>query len=636
MTDFSRAFNEAQYHESLIACIQQSSETEVPLLALGQTVFWDELLKSMIVAAARRHAPRLRMTAGVHDTDYFSKLAEAGMTDGGFSLQPRDDDRTRQMWAAVAETSAVLGSEHAVTRAQLRAAGLPLRQLAREHPDGPRSFYREATVAWGWRGVANHSAGRMVACDISARQISETVRELMAWAMQRSEEVLLDDRSHVACTTLLELLNTLCASCNLDTDDLTLTDLYICLLEGYYRFLAGELPETATITASTSLFRFTCETIDAPRFDIVDVFLDPTTRQMAADAYDRVVAHSGIYRLHQFGENTIPFDIVVCGRGRGTIHVSGERALFDMPEGPVEGVTSGEITDRQGLLAAIADAFNCDALLVGKAIVLPLMLSREYSMVLLENASVYVPQTHRLVRLLRRCGVELDFNPILRLHFETWDCMQVAEADLQLPGHLARFFDDDCMNARVFSEQWRGAVAYARALIERLGAARAPAEIAVLLEEAGEEIEELSRQHREIAQERRRSGEQIERLCERTQALWLEMKQLLREADARHEAPPDDELARIRKERHSLIGEIVKLTSSDEHEHLQESYRQIVLEIRRRKLQLVADAHRTVGLEDSNYRPPWWWFFAVDPTGAWLRQLAENASMRFEPLGMKV
>lgn len=636
MPDFPQAFRGADFDASLIACIEHSADAEIPLLALGQTVFWDELLKSMIVAAAQRHAPQLRLVAGAHDTDYFSKLTGTERTNDGFSLQPRDDDRTQQMWAAVAETSAVLGTEYAVTRAALRAAGLPLRQLAREHPDGPRAFYREATMAWGWRGVANHSAGRTVACDISAREVSPTVRELMAWAVEESREVLLDERSRSTAERLLEVLDGLIDRCRSQAGERTLTDLYLCLLGGFYAVLLGELPEQVELAASTELFLFTCDTTDAPRFDILDVFLDPATRDVARNAYDRVVAHSGIYRLDQFGADAVPFDIVVCGRGRGTIHVHEDRAVFDMPEGPVEGVTSGEIIDRQGLLAAVADAFDCDARLVGKAIVLPLMLSREYHWVLLENASVYVPQTHRLVRLLRRQGIDLEFNPILRLHFETWDAMGVSNARLHMPEHLARFFEDDCMEAECFSQQWRGAVARARVMIERLGAARAPEEILALLREAGEDVEELAGAYDQVAHARRRSGEEIERLRERTQALWIEIKQLLREADARREPPPEESLAPLRRERQKLVGEIVERVNSDDHERLQERYRQIVLEIRRRKLHLVADAHRTVGLEQSNYRPPWWWFLAVDPQGAWLRELAETATMRFEPLGMRV
>jgi hypothetical protein len=214
--------------------------------------------------------------------------------------------------------------------------------------------------------------------------------------------------------------------------------------------------------------------------------------------------------------------------------------------------------------------------------------------------------------------------------------MGVADARLKLPDHLARFFEMDCMGAECFSEQWRGAVAYSRALIDRLGGAHAPDDILALLNEAGEDVEGIRREHDEIAQARRESGRQIQQLREQTQALWIEIKQILREADANHEAPPEQRLAELREERRELIDEIKRRANSDRHQRLQERYHEIVLEIQRRKLHMVADAHRTVGLEESNYRPPWWWFLAVDPDGSWLQELAETATMRLEPFGMLV
>ncbi len=642
MPDFPQAFRDADFDASLIACIKHAADAGTPLMALGQTVFWDELLKSMLVAAAQQHAPEVRLIAGAHDTDYFSKLPNGGGANVGFSLLARDDDRTSQMWAAVAETSAVLGTEHPVSRADLRAAGLPLQQLAREAPDGPSQFYHDATEAWGWRGVANHSAGRTVACDISARRVSPTVRELMDWAVEESREVLLDDESRRTAERLLEVVEGLIERCRTQAGERTLTDLYLCLLGGFYSVLLGELPEQVMITASTDIFLFTPDTCHLPRFDAVDLFLAPETRDIAREAYNTVVAHSGIYRLEQFGEGAIPFDVVICGRGRGTIRVLGNRLALDLPEGQIEGSIDREITDRQALLEAAGEAFRgpdgvCPQLrLVAKAIALPMMLSREHSMVLLENASVYVPQTHRLIRLLRRAGVEFALNPVMRLHFETWDAMGVANARLRMPDHLARFFEEDCMHADCFSRQWRGAVARARALIERLGEARAPELMLAVLADAGVDVDELAAEYGEVARARRESGEEVEALRARTQVLWIAIKQILRAADAAHETPPEDRLQALRTERRELIERIRRLAGSEEHDRLQKRYHELVLEVQRERLSMIADAHRTLGLEHSNYRPPWWWFLAVDPSGTWLQELAETATMRLEPFGMMV
>ncbi|MEA3400982.1 MAG: hypothetical protein U9R79_06995 [Armatimonadota bacterium] len=636
MPEFPRALSGADFTESVIACITDRAERGVPLLALGQTVFWDELLKSMLVEAAQQYAPELRLVAGAHDTDYFSKLPEPPAQNGGFSLQPRDDDRTRQMWAAVAETSAVLGTEHPVTRQQLRSAGVPLRQLARRHPDGPRQFYREATMAWGWRGVANHGADRTVACDILAARVAPTVLELMEWAVDRSRDVLLDDSSQRSAERVLAEVERLVGKCRAEGFERTLTDLYLCLLHGFYDVLLGAIPRQARITASTDIFLFTPNTVDRPRFDVVDIFLDPETRPAASAAYDTVMGHTGIYRLEQFGEGAIPFDIVVCGRGRGTIRVVDNRVIFELPNGPAEAEMDGPVTNRHDLLRAGASVFGCALRLIGKAVVLPTMMSREFTMVMLENASVYLPQTHRLIRMLRRAGIELELHPLARLHFETYDAMEAADACLRLPPHLARLFGEQRLTARQFAQRWRAAVARARTIIERLGEARAPDDILRVLEDAGEEVGDLRPAHDRVAEARRESGSRIQALRERSRALWIEIKQLLRAADAAHEAPPEDELQPLREQREQIIARILELAQSEEHLRLQERYHEIILEIQQRKLRALADAYRTVGLEMSNYRPPWWWFVAVDASGAWLRRLAETATMRFEPFGMMV
>ncbi|MGD9498042.1 MAG: hypothetical protein AB7Y46_17200 [Armatimonadota bacterium] len=636
MADFSQAFAEAEYSDSLVACIKHLAADGVPCLALGQTVFWDELLKAMIAAAARKHAPALKMVAGAHDTDYFSKLPADGQVNGGFSLQPRDDYRTSQMWAAVAETSAVLGCEYPVLRSVLRAAGVPLQRLAQRHPRGPRQFYHEATAAWGWRGVANHSHDRTVACDISAMAVAPTVRELMDWAAENSRQVLLDERSRETADRLIGLVEGFIDLCRSQAGERTLTDLYLCLLGGFYHVLLGDLVDQVEITASTELFLFTPETVDRPRFDVVDIFLDPATRDIACRAYNAVMGHSGIYTLDQFGEGAIPFDIVICGRGRGTVRVLGERAIFDLPEGQVEAQADREITDRATLLEAAANKFGCMLRLVGKAVVLPTMLSREFTMVLLEHGSIYLPQTHRFVRLLRRAGIELDLHPIARLHLETWDAMAAAEARLCLPHHLERFFDEREVTTRQFASEWRRAVARARVVIERLGAARAPEEILEQLLAAGDRVEELAREFQAVAAARRASGEQIQALRAQSQALWIQIKRLLRAAEAAQQPPPADKVGALRALRQEVVTRIMELANAEEHQRLQTRYHELLLDIQYRKLHVLADAHRTMSLELSNYRPPWWWFPAVDPSGAWLRRLAETATMRLEPFGMMV
>ncbi len=66
----------------------QELAPNAPLLALGQTVFWDEPMKAGIVAAGRRLGFDRRFVAGVHDTDYFAKLPSGKHQAGKFKPSP--------------------------------------------------------------------------------------------------------------------------------------------------------------------------------------------------------------------------------------------------------------------------------------------------------------------------------------------------------------------------------------------------------------------------------------------------------------------------------------------------------------------------------------------------------------------
>jgi hypothetical protein len=55
-----------------------------------------------------------------------------------------------------------------------------------------------------------------------------------------------------------------------------------------------------------------------------------------------------------------------------------------------------------------------------------------------------------------------------------------------------------------------------------------------------------------------------------------------------------------------------------------------VLQLELARLEAVSDACRALALERADHRPSWWWFPAIDPSGAWFRRAMATATMRFE------
>src|SRR5690348_12275153 len=76
-----------------------------PFLALGQTVFWDEPMKSGIALSSRRLGYHRPFVAGVHDTDYFAKLPSGRRQPGKFQAFPHNDTTTKGIWSAAGEFS---------------------------------------------------------------------------------------------------------------------------------------------------------------------------------------------------------------------------------------------------------------------------------------------------------------------------------------------------------------------------------------------------------------------------------------------------------------------------------------------------------------------------------------------------
>ena len=675
---------EAPFRASVVECVERLEQMGAQVLALGQTVFWDEPMKAIACAAMQRHAPSLAFTAAVHDTDYFSKLPghHPGGTacDTGFAILPHDEGVTKQLWAAIGEASSLFGSETPVAKSDLIAAGVPLRWLSREYEGGVEEFYRRFTGAYGWRGVASLTSGDRVACDIKTGEVADALCELISWACRETAQVVLSDTVSADVCRLEKRLRDTVRQQEHEAPHASLTRAYTHLFATFFEMLLGRRPEQLRLAASTELFRFNRSTCHLPRFELLDCFLAPDRRDACRECYGEAVKGSGIYSLEQFGEDAIPFDIVVPGLGRATIRAARRAVAFDFPGGRREHACDADVADRGALASAVEAEFGGEACVVGKAVVLPLMVSREWSMLLHQGASVYVPRTRRLARMMGERGMQRPLHPILRIHYATWDSLDAVDVEFALPPHLARVFGCEVVSSGEFAARWRAAMSHARRLIRELTPTRKPGDLLQRLPD-GPTLERLAAQCRAATERRRESAAPIRELLARNASKLEELGRLrgasatlhgrrgairreriapmrhrlselrargaeevelsaiqerLQDAESQRDAV-SAELARLgaelrtaQQEQAGLRDELVALGRSRRHRGALAAYREAVLQLELARLEAVSDACRALALERADHRPSWWWFPAIDPSGAWFRRAMATATMRFE------
>ncbi len=621
---------ETRFTDSVRVCVKTMAASQSSILCLGQTVFWDEPLKAIVLAACQQAGVAIPFLMAVHDTDYFGKLP--GRRSGsGYGLYWHDDALNKELWAAVAETASLFGAEVPVEKTELRQAGAALRMLERLHPEGKAAFYRETTAAYGWRGIASHSRHPKVACDASVGEVRDVLREMIEWAFSETASLLIDDEARAN----LRRWQTALIAGICDREDVnggTITELYKELLRTICTMLLGSSACGFTTSASTELFRFNPRTCHLPRFDVLKYFLDPATRQDAIACYNKVVDGTSIYALDRFGEDAIPFDLVVPGRGRGAICIQGRRVVCELADGTVEVEGGSDLVTCQQLAELVAREFGPTACVVGKAIVLPLMTGREWVLLLHETASHYMPLTHRLHLLLQDRGIELRLHPLLRFKLELWDALDEVPTHFALPAHLRRFFGSECVTGSQFAATWRAAVGRAKQLIVQVSAARAPALLLQVANRYGVVTTDLEDRLTEATARRRSSGAQIHSLRKKSQELWCRVKRARKQADHAQVAPPKEVYA-WEEQRQKIVTEILQIANSSTHQTAQADHQRMIEEIETLRLQMLTDAFRTLALEQANHRPPWWWPMATDFSGRWLRRLAETAELQFEPFG---
>lgn len=628
-----------------------------PVLALGQTVFWDEPMKAGVALGMARHAVPRRFVAGVHDTDYFAKLPTGRRQRGKFRALPHNDVSTKGLWSAAAEFSTLFGSETVPSKERLVQAGLRIPLLEGQKP----GFLEEATEAWGWRGVVSLDEHAPITKDVRLAQVFEALHQTLDWAVDTTLEGLSDASRKAAEPAAHALMELVCE--HVDDPRLTLADLYEGILPKAFELVAGRPVELET-TRTTRLLRFNRETASLPRFRLAAYFVESATRDTACKAYDQAIREGkGFYELARFGTGAIPFDLVIPGIGRGTVRL-GNRGAVIMTPTPQFLSFSKPIQSLQEFAERVEAKFGPDCVLIGKAVTLIGMLGREFVFAFHEGASSYVRHSRTLHRLLQEAGMDVACHPILRISYRTWDALSVACTWMRLPELLRRPFGTEELCAPSFARRWREVGAEQEALLQELaGARRSPELLSVLERRLGGSWRKVAEEYAELQSSLAAFRERIATVRSERLALYADLrarKGAVREAEERSGAhfraqvferspSPEDhaERARLQSEVANAHAELAacreRLADAMRRQHhvsrepelaeLVRRKRSLETEAELMRLKLVREAVlASQGLAAANRRPSAWWFPLLSPDGLWFRETVQTASYCLEPL----
>jgi hypothetical protein len=625
----------------------------VPLLALGQTVAWDEPMKAGIARLLERRGGGRRMVFGVHDTDYFAKAPGAKPQRGAFTSLAHNDTTTRGLWSAAGEFNALFGSETVVTRELYASAGLRIERLSQNRP----GELDRLTEAWGWRGIVSLDPNPPVTADVRLEGLLPTLRTTFGWAIDATLDCLTGEGRREGESEAKKLWGLFDLAASEVGPEGTLADLYERLLPGMLSFVTGH--ESAVETTRTSrLLRFNPSTCGQARFDLLGLFLDPAGRGEAIAAYDAAVAGSGLYPVARFGTGAIPFDVYIPGRGRGTLRLGTRGAVINT--NPLSFLSYKRRPETVAELAeALTAKFGPECAVIGKAVTLIGMLGREFSFVFHEGASSYV----RLSRKLHeRLG--LSVHPILRVRYDAWRALSVGCAWIRLPEPLRRPFGTDELCAPSVASRWREVGVEQEGLLAELGRIRRPIDLIEYLDKRrGGAWHSLAEEYRRLHAALLELRASLDAVRARRISLYDDRRRLKgerRDAEAalgshfrtfifeRSPSPSDlaererlsAVLARVVEEQERVATKLRQafrrqreLADEGSVKRAQARRRDIEIEAELMRAQMVREAViASRGLASANLRPSAWWFRLVSPDGLWYRETLATAEAYLERL----
>jgi len=611
----------------------------MPLLALGQTVFWDEPMKAVLLTALRERTPPRPVYFGIHDTDYFARLTLRTLPSSwcvaeGFALVPHNDGTTRALWSAAGEISQLFGSECIPTRAKFHSAGAQLERVAQHHPEGRTRFIDQITEAWGWRGLVSLEEHPRPVCEVSLSAVRPALHALLEWGMHATCQRLADPHlRQQACERYEGLLRRIDQIADALPEG-NLADLYRYLYRDMLVGLVGEVPEFVGFTRTTELLQFNADTASKLRFRLVDAFLNPATRALCERAYNSAVEGTEVYTLDEFGEGALPFDLLVPQRGRGTLLLT-DRYLTVMTPEPIILRLPKPVHDVQSLAEVVERHLGRHCALVGKAITLVTMLAHEFVFVFSERGSPYTQRTHAMNRALIESGIDLPISPIVRVRYPTWDALYEAKSFLiELPEHLAEAFGTPTLDSQQLARSWRSVVQAQADLLQRLASLQSPRDLMRFFTEQGEshwqslldEYEALHEALRAVGQHAVALRCQAHQLHAQRRAL---IQQMLQEPKRAREI--QTQIQTLKHAIRRLNQERVQLGRTDEVRALRQRAQAIELEAERERIQKVRHALLTAeGLMQTQARPSAWWFLLIGLD--WFSACAQRTQLAVEEI----
>jgi len=614
-------------------------------------------MKAGVALAVRETGSRRRFIAGIHDTDYFAKLPSGRREPGNFRALPHNDTTTRGLWSAAAEFSTLFGSETVVTREALVAGGLRVHALMSARPN----ILDTATEAWGWRGVVSLDETPPIAAEVPMKGLFPVLKETLDWAVSEAVNSIVGrgrTESERQADTLRGLL-----TAPAPQSDRFLGETYRQLIQAAYDFTAGQ-PVPLEATQTSELMRFNRATCHLPRFELLDIFIRPESREIARAAYDEAIkGGSGQYELARFGSGAIPFDVVIPGQGRGTLRL-GTRGAVIMTRRPNFLTFRRPITDVCELAAALEDKFGPNCVLVGKAVALIGMLGREFSFVFHEGASSYVKHSRKLHQIIARDIRPLALHPILRVRYATWDSLANVQTWFKLPWVFTAAFGTSEVGAASFAARWRQVSEEQARFLSMLGGLRRPIDLIKYLDEKkggswhvladqysdllGQLVEVVAkideyRAERAGLYERRRELKRLRVAAEvELGQHWRErvFEKAPTEADLIERTARQQRVSEIVAEQHQIDRRMTELkvaqnelVSDPKIRAVHKRRHEIELEAELKRLTLIREAVVTSrGLVSADARPSAWWFPLVSPDGTWFRETMKSARAYWEPI----